>query len=44
MNYIIGDIGNTSTKVSILNDKFKIIKSLNFETIDIAKKKFFKFF
>jgi len=41
MNYIVGDIGNTSTKISILNDKFKIIKSFNFETINIAKKNFF---
>ena len=42
MKYIIGDIGNTSTKISILNDKFKIIKSINFETIKIYKKNFLK--
>ena len=42
MNYIVGDIGNTSTKVCILNDKFKIVKSFNFETIKIFKKNFFK--
>ena len=24
MNYIVGDIGNTSTKVSILNNKLKL--------------------
>ena len=32
MKYLIGDIGNTSTKISILNDKFKILRSYNFET------------
>jgi type III pantothenate kinase len=42
MNYIVGDIGNTSTKVCILNDKFKIVRSFNFETIKIFKKNFFK--
>tara|TARA_X000001036_G_scaffold184734_1_gene174427 strand:+ start:81 stop:827 length:747 start_codon:yes stop_codon:yes gene_type:complete len=40
MKYILGDIGNTSTKICILNDKFKIIKSFNFETIKIFKKNF----
>ena len=42
MNYIVGDIGNTSTKVCILNKKFKIVKSFNFETIKIFKKKYLK--
>ena len=42
MKYIIGDIGNTSTKICILNYKFKIIKTLNFETIKIFKKNFLK--
>ena len=42
MNYIVGDIGNTSTKVCILNNKFKIVRSFNFETIMIFKKNFFK--
>ena len=42
MKYIVGDIGNTSTKVCILDDKFKIIKSFNFETNKIYKKNFFK--
>jgi type III pantothenate kinase len=42
MNYIVGDIGNTSTKVCILNDKFEIVRSFNFETIKIFKKNFFK--
>jgi len=42
MKYIVGDIGNTSTKVCILNDQFNIEKSLNFETVNIFKKNFFK--
>ena len=42
MKYIVGDIGNTSTKICILNDKFRIIKSINFETIKIYKKNFLK--
>ena len=42
MKYMVGDIGNTSTKISILNDKFKIIKSFNFETIKKYKKNFLK--
>jgi len=42
MNYIVGDIGNTSTKVCILNNKFKIVKSFNFETNRIAKKNYLK--
>jgi len=42
MNYIVGDIGNTSTKVCILNNKFEIVKSFNFETIKIFKKRYLK--
>ena len=42
MNYIVGDIGNTSTKVCILNNKFEIVKSFNFETIKIFKKNYIK--
>ena len=42
MKYIIGDIGNTLTKISILNNKFKIIKSFNFETNKIYKKNYLK--
>ena len=37
MKYIIGDIGNTSTKISILNKEYKIIKSYDFETKNIKK-------
>ena len=42
MKYIVGDIGNTSTKISILNEKFKIIRSFNFETSKIYEKNFLK--
>ena len=42
MNYIVGDIGNTFTKVCILNNKFEIVKSFNFETIKIFKKRYLK--
>ena len=39
MNYLVGDIGNTSIKISILNDKFDIKKSYSIVTINIYKKK-----
>ena len=39
MNYLVGDIGNTSIKVSILNHKFNIKKSYYLETKKIYKKK-----
>jgi type III pantothenate kinase len=42
MKHIIGDIGNTSTKICILNNKFEIIKSFDFETKNIYKKNFLK--
>ena len=41
MNYIIGDIGNTSTRVCLLN-KSKILKSIIFDTKKIFLKNFFK--
>ena len=34
MNYLIGDIGNTNIKICKLNNKFKITKSLIFNTKD----------
>ena len=39
MNYLVGDIGNTSVKISILNYKFNIIKSYNIDTIKLYQKK-----
>ena len=48
MKYLVGDIGNTLTKVSLLNNNFKIIKSFNIETYKLKKfnlrYKFFKKF
>ncbi len=41
MNYIVGDIGNTSTRICLLNEKFLIIKSRNFDTKKLFKKKYF---
>jgi len=35
MKYLIGDIGNTSTKLSIFNSKFKIVKSYHIDTIKL---------
>jgi len=32
MNFLIGDIGNTSTKICILNKKFQILRSYDFDT------------
>ena len=32
MNYIVGDIGNTSTRICLLNERSKITKSIIFDT------------
>lgn len=43
--YLIGDIGNTLTKICLTSDKFKIIKSYNIETNKLTSKKYLsKFF
>ena len=46
MKYLVGDIGNTLIKISLLNKNFKIFKTYNIETSKIKKKifllKFFK--
>jgi hypothetical protein len=39
MNYLVGDIGNTYTKISILNYKFDVNKSYNLKTSELYKKK-----
>ena len=39
MLYLIGDIGNTLTKICIINKKYKIINSFNIETNQLLKKK-----
>ena len=42
MNYIVGDIGNTATKICLLNHKFIIIKSIIFDTNKIFNRGYFK--
>ena len=42
MKFLIGDIGNTSTKICVLNNNFKILRSYNFETIRIFNGNFIK--
>ena len=42
MKYLVGDIGNTSTKICILNDKFKILRIYELETEKISKRNHFK--
>ena len=37
MKFLIGDIGNTSTKICVLNNNLKILRSYNFETIKMLK-------
>ena len=37
MKFLIGDIGNTSTKICVLNKKFQILRSYNFDTSKIYK-------
>ena len=37
MKFLIGDIGNTFTKICVLNNNFKIIRSYNFQTIKMFK-------
>ena len=42
MKYLIGDIGNTSTKICLLNHKFKIIKHFEIDTKKNIKNNFLK--
>ena len=42
MNYIVGDIGNTSTRICLLNRKSKILKSIIFDTKKIYSKSYIK--
>tara|TARA_B100000941_G_C28503954_1_gene556024 strand:+ start:617 stop:1363 length:747 start_codon:yes stop_codon:yes gene_type:complete len=42
MNYIVGDIGNTSTRICLLNNKSKITKSIIFETKKIFLRGYLK--
>ena len=38
MYYIVGDIGNTSTRICLLSQKSKILKSIIFDTKNIFLK------
>ena len=40
MNYLIGDIGNTYIKLSVLNDNLSIKKIYNIKTIDIINNRY----
>ena len=42
MKYLIGDIGNTSTKICILSRKFKILRAYNFDTSKMYKNNLLK--
>jgi len=44
MKYIIGDIGNTTTKICVLDRKFVALRSFIFETKKIYDKKYSKNF
>jgi len=44
MKFLIGDIGNTYTKICVLNNNFKILRSYNFETIKKFKGNLIKTF
>ncbi len=42
MYYIVGDIGNTSTRVCLLNHRFQIVKSIIFNTKKVFQKSYLK--
>ena len=42
MKYLIGDIGNTSTKICIMSRKFQILRSYNFDTSKVYKSNLLK--
>ena len=42
MKYLVSDIGNTSTRICLLNNNYSIVKSSIFETKKIFEKKFLK--
>ena len=42
--YILGDIGNTETKIFLVNSKYKIIRKLSFSTKNINQTKLSKSF
>ena len=44
MIYLVGDIGNTLTKISLFNNNFKIIKSYGIETYKLKKNNYINTF
>ena len=45
MNYLVGDIGNTSTKICLINKNSKIINQYSIETKNLfLKNNIYKFF
>ena len=40
--YLLGDIGNTETKICLVDLNFQIIKKIVYSTKDIQSKNFFK--
>ena len=42
MYYLVGDIGNTSTRICLLNNRSKIIRSIIFDTKNIFKRDYIK--
>ena len=42
MHYLVGDIGNTSTRICLLDKRFKIIKSVIFDTKNIFTRGYIK--
>ena len=44
MKYLVGDIGNTLTKLTILNNRFKILKSKNINSNKLFNKNYLPIF
>ncbi len=42
MNYLIGDIGNSLTKLSIFNSNYKLVKTYHFETSKLGREIYMK--
>ena len=38
MNYLVGDIGNTSTKICLVNENIKIVKEFSIETKELQSR------
>ena len=44
MNYIVGDIGNTTTRICLLNKNYKINQSVIIDTKKFYKRLYKKYF